>query len=338
MGGLSAIIIFFFFTAPPAAKPAKATWREKFLQIDPLGTFIIMAAVVCYLLALQWGGVTKAWSSADVVGTVVGFGLLVVLFIINEWWMGERAVLQARLLKQRNIMVSNIYLFFIAGAMFILIYYLPIYFQSIKNVSAAQSGIRNLPLILGISLLTVVSGGLITATGHFGSLMVIGSVLATVGCGLIYMFEPDTGSSKWIGYQIVVGVGLGLGVQIPIIVNQASVAPSDLSSVSAVTLFVQTLGGAIWIAAGQAAFVNKLVQRLPELAPDVDIALVVATGASELRKTFDAKDITGILDAYMDGLKLSFLLCIVLAGVGMIVSMFMKWVNLKGKVQGGGMA
>lgn len=335
---MSAIIIFFFFTAPPAGKPAKATWREKFLQIDPLGTFVIMAAVVCYLLALQWGGVTKAWSSADVVGTVVGFGLLVVLFIINEWWMGERAVLQARLLKQRNIMVSNIYLFFIAGAMFILIYYLPIYFQSIKNVSAAQSGIRNLPLILGISLLTVVSGGLITATGHFGSLMVIGSVLATIGCGLIYMFELDTGSSKWIGYQIVVGVGLGLGVQIPIIVNQASVAPSDLSSVSAVTLFVQTLGGAIWIAAGQAAFVNKLVQRLPELAPGVDIALVVATGASELRKTFDAKDITGILDAYMDGLKLSFLLCIVLAGVGMIVSMFMKWVNLKGKVQGGGMA
>lgn len=332
------MIIIFLFRAPPAAQPAKASWREKFLQMDLLGTFTIMAAVVCYLLALQWGGVTKAWSTADVIGMIVGFMLITVLFVVIEWWMGERALLQPRLLKQRNIWVNSLYVFFLSGAMFILIYYLPIYFQSIKSASAAQSGIRNLPLILAVSLLTIFSGGLITATGHFGSLMVIGSILATIGTGLIYTLDIDTGSGKWIGYQIVAGVGLGVALQIPVIVNQALVAPSDLSSISAVTLFMQTLGGSIWVSAGQAAFVNRLVTRLAVLAPSVDAKLVVATGASELRRTFNDEEIGGILEAYMDGLKLSFLLCIVLAGVTLVISALPKWVNLKGRIQGGGAA
>lgn len=246
--------------------------------MDLVGTFTIMAAVVCYLLSLQWGGATKSWSDSDVVGTLVGFGLLLILFIAIEWWMGERALIPGRILKERNILVSCIYVFLV-GPMFVLIYYLSIYFQSIKDVSAAQSGIRNIPFILAVSLLTILSGGLITAFGQFSYLMILASVLSTVGSGLIYMFEIDTDAGKWIGYQIVAGVGVGLGCQIAIIVNQASVAPSDLASVSAVTLFLQTIGGAFWVSAGQAAFVNRMVKKLPETAPNVDKRLVVATGA-----------------------------------------------------------
>ena len=84
---------------------------EKFLQMDPLGTFTIMAAIVCYLLALQWGGVTKPWSSSDVIGVLVGFGLLVILFAVIEWWMGDRALLQGSILGRREILVNIIYIF-----------------------------------------------------------------------------------------------------------------------------------------------------------------------------------------------------------------------------------
>ena len=79
--------------------------------MDPLGAFTIMAAVVCYILALQWGGTTKSWGSSPVIGTLVGFVLLMIAFGVIEWWMGERAVLQGKFLKQRAILVNVVYIF-----------------------------------------------------------------------------------------------------------------------------------------------------------------------------------------------------------------------------------
>ena len=76
-----------------------------------LGTFTIMAAIVCFLLALQWGGVTKAWSDSSVIGTLVGFGLLLVVFGFVEWCMGDRAVLQGALLRRRDILANCLYIF-----------------------------------------------------------------------------------------------------------------------------------------------------------------------------------------------------------------------------------
>lgn len=303
--------------------------------MDLLGTFTIMAAVVCYLLALQWGGVTKSWRNSDVIGTLIGFGLLLILFVIIEWYMGERALIPGRILKDRNVLVSSLYVLFVVGPMFVLIYYLPIYFQSIKGVSAAESGVRNIPIILSVSFLTIISGGLITAFGQFGYLMILAAVIETIGSGLIYTFEIDTPAGKWIGYQIVAGVGIGLGCQIPIIVNQAIVPPSDLASVSAITLFLQTIGGAFWVSAGQAAFANKLAQKVPQTAPGVNPSLVIATGATDLRNVFTDEQLSGVMEAYMDGLKVTFLLSIVLGGITVIISLFPKWVSLKGKVTAG---
>lgn len=291
-----------------------------------------MAAVICYLLALQWGGATKKWSNSDVIGTLIGFGLLLILFIVIEWWMNERGLIPRRLLKSRTFVACCVYIFLLCGPMFILIYYLPIYFQSIKNVSAAQSGIRSIPLILSISIFTILSGGLVTAFGHFVYLMVLASAFTVAGSALIYTLEVNTGAGKWIGYQIVAGVGLGLGCQLPIIVNQAIVDPSDLAASSAFTLFLQTIGSAIWVSAGQAAFVNRLVQKLPQTAPNVNPVLAVATGATDLRRVFSADQISGILEAYMDGLKVAYLIGIVLASVSVVVAFAPKWQSLKGKV------
>ena len=84
-------------------KPARATWKEKILQLDLIGVALIIASVLCYLLALQWGGVQKAWGSPDVIGTLVGFGLLIVVFGLNEWWQGDRALTLGKVLSDRTI-------------------------------------------------------------------------------------------------------------------------------------------------------------------------------------------------------------------------------------------
>ena len=111
IGGASAAVILFFFKTPAASKPTKATWREKILQMDPLGTFTIMAAVICFILALQWGGTTKPWSSSPVIGTLVGFVVLLIVFGIVEWRMGDRAVLQGKFLRDRGILINVLFIF-----------------------------------------------------------------------------------------------------------------------------------------------------------------------------------------------------------------------------------
>ena len=236
IGGLSAVIIFLLFTTPKAATPAKATLKEKLLQMDPIGTFTIMAAAICFLLAVEWGGLTKDWNSSPVIGTFVGFGLLVILFCINEWKQGERAVILGRLLRTRLILVGILFVFFFGGAFFILLYYIPIYFQVISGVSASQSGIRNLALVLAVSISTIVSGVLISQFGHYVPLLIAGAVLATIGSGLLYTLGLNTPSAKWIGYQILAGIGFGFSFQIPVITTQATVAPADLSPATAMVL------------------------------------------------------------------------------------------------------
>ena len=331
IGGAAAAVIFAFFKTPKAARPQKATNIEKLLQMDLPGSFTIMAAVVCYLLALQWGGTTKPWNSADVIGTLVGFGLLMVVFVVIEWYSGDRALVQFRLLKSRTTLAMSSFVFIISGTFFVMLYYLPIYFQSTRNVSASRSGIDNLPLVLGAAIFSILSGGLITVYGHYVPIMIFGSAVTAIGSGLIYTLDINSGSSKWIGYQSLLGIGLGLVFQISVIVNQSLVKPSDLSSITAMTLFFQTIGGAFFISAAQAGFANKLLARIPTTAPGVNPALVVSTGATDLRTVFTPEQFAGILLAYMEGLRVAFAIAIALSCAGFVLSLTPKWQRLKGK-------
>ncbi|MCJ1387671.1 hypothetical protein MMC18_000514 [Xylographa bjoerkii] len=325
VGGAAAAIIFLTFTTPSAAKPLEVPLLEKFKQMDLPGSFTIMAAVICYLLALEWGGTTKSWNDSSVIGTLVGFVLLLGLFGAIQRYQGDRALLQGRLLKNRMVLVGALYQVFLVGGFFVLLYYLPIYFQVVSGVSPSESGIRNLGLVTSVSLFSVASGVLITVFGHYVPLMIVSSVFATVGAGLIYTLGVGSPSSHWIGYQVVSGIGLGLGFQIPVIVAQASVEPADISTVTALVLFFQTIGGSLFVSAGQSAFVNMLVGALVKNVPTLNPQVVVAAGAGAIQSTFSADVVPAIIDSYLTGLHVTFAMTIALAGVSLLISLFSPW-------------
>jgi MFS transporter, DHA2 family, glioxin efflux transporter len=336
IGGFSAALIFLTFQAPEAAKPQEASNKEKLLQMDFPGTFVLMAAVVCFLLAIQWGGVSKAWNDSQVVGLLVGFCLLILVFAAIQYFSGERALLQGRLLKKRSVLMASLFTFFFAGSFFLLIYQLPLYFQSVLGVSPADSGVRNIPLLVGGSIFSILSGGIIAATGYYQPFLLGGSALVAVGSGLIYTMDANTGTGQWIGYQILAGVGVGFAIQTAVIVGQASVENEDISTVTAMILFFQTIGGAFFVQAGQSAFSNELLKSLPFTAPGVNPALVLATGASALRTTFKAEQLSGIIEAYILGQRDTYILSIALSGVAFIIALFSEWKSIKGKAAGGG--
>lgn len=330
VGGLSAALIFLFFKTPMTAKPQAASPLEKLIHMDLVGVTLAMGAIISYILALTYGGVQHPWNSSMVIGLLVGFVLLTIAFFTWECWMGDNAMLPYRLIGQRVYLVPSIFGFFFSGAYFLIIYYLPIYFQSIDNVSAALSGVRNLPLILTVTVTMLSSGAYISVTGIAAPITVLGTALGVICTGLLYTLDIGTSEGKWIGYQVIGGVAWGIASQIPMMTVQATAKASDLAEITANLLFCQTIGGAFMVAAAQSAFVNVLVKTLPHTAPTVDPGLVVLTGATDLRKAFPQREILqGILRAYMHGLKISFAIGIASTGMAfIIVILFGKWDKL----------
>ncbi|KAM6508279.1 hypothetical protein FALCPG4_018153 [Fusarium falciforme] len=338
IGGLSAAIVVVFFRTPRQAVPVDATLKEKLLQMDPLGIALIMGATISFLLALQYGGVEHPWESSTVIGLFVGFGLILIAFILLEIWLGERSMVTPRLIKGRTLYVSSIYAFFFAGSYFILIYYLPIFFQSVAGTSPMASGVRNLPLIIGVTIATIVSGAFITATGIYTPILVISSAMAVVSAGLIYTFDIDIKSDKWIGYQVLAGLAWGAGMQVPMISVQGTTSEGDLASATAILLFFQTVGGAFLVAAAQAGFLQTMLKSAIKLAPDVSRQQLVLTGATEIRSVFDEQTVPLIIQAYMDGLNVAFIITIACISAAFIVSFFSPWGRLITKELAGGAA
>jgi hypothetical protein len=339
IGGLSAVIIAFFFKTPARAVPVKAPLVEKFLQMDLPGTALVMGGTISYILALQYGGQQYAWKSSVVIGLLVGFVAIFAVFAVVEWLQGERAMITPRLFRDRTMWTSSGYAFFFAGSYFVLVYYLPIYFQSVDNTTPTQSGVRNLPLILAVTVLTVLSGAFISVTGIYTPLLAGSAAVATVGAGLLYLLDIGTGSGRWIGFQILAGAAWGAGFQIPMIAVQGTTDESDMAAATAILLFFQTVGGAFFVSAAQSGFLNTMLKTLARTAPTINPSLVLLTGATEIRRVFDADQIPLVVSAYMDGIKVAFALAIAGAGVAFLFSLPARWSKLDpAKIQGGGAA
>ena len=237
-----------------------------------------------------------------------------------------------------------------------MMYYLPIYFQSIGGASPSSSGFRSLPLILAMSVALIVSSATITRIGYYTPLLITGGVLLTIGSGLIYTRNIGTPSGKYIVYQILVDAGNGICSQIPAITAIAFSEPEDIAITTALVLcrwttlyryniselisdlVYQLVSGAISLSLAQSIFTNVLLKRLPDFAPTIDPASVIAVGASKLRENFSAEDLPGILRAYMAGLKAAWAAATVLGGLSFLCAFVPKIKSIKTRTDRGGTA
>ena len=255
------------------------------------GTALLLAAVICFLLAMQWAGITKPWSSADVIGTLIGAGLITGVYLFVEAILKERATLNMRLLSAKPIALLMMQQVCVCSTFFVLLYYLPIYFQAVSGTSPAESGVRIIPLLATSSVFAIVSGLVLSMTGDYQVVMITGNVLITLGSALIYTLDVDSPVAEWVGYQIPAGIGLGLSVQITIIACQSLVDATDLSTVSAMALFFQLLAGAIWLSIAQVLFGNRLVRVLSDSFGAERAQALFHAGPVAMRDILDEADL-----------------------------------------------
>lgn len=233
IGGVAAAAVIFFFHLPAAIAPPRIHWTKKLLHVDPVGVALTMGSITCYILGLQYGGNTHPWNSSVVIGLLVGFVLLAAALVAWEIWLGDYAMMLPRLYRQRSLSITAPFQFFFMGSYIVLLYYLPIYFQSILGASPIKSGVNNLPLVLAAAVFAIVGAIIVTRTGRAQSVMFIGSMLATVAIGLIYTLDLHTSTAKWAGYQVFVGASMAVAIMQGLTMAQANVGPEDIPPVTA---------------------------------------------------------------------------------------------------------
>ncbi|KHO01780.1 MFS toxin efflux pump (AflT) [Metarhizium album ARSEF 1941] len=334
IGGVAMLLVTLFVHVNRNTSDTKnMAFAERVQQLDLLGTFIFIPAIVCLLLALQWGGADYAWGDSKIIGLFVGFGLMIAVFVGIQFWQGDKGTLPPRFFKNRNTLCAMLFAFFFGAGFFPLVYYISLYFQAIQGVSAVQAGIKILPLLLATVLISVVTGGLISVIGYYNFIIIPCMLLFTVGAGMITTFDVDTPLRQWFGYQVIAGLGIGAGFQIGVLVVQ-TVLPQGLVPVgTACVQFFQALGGAIFVAVAQTLFQNGLIDALGKDKTGIDGRIFINTGASQIKHVLerlgrlDALD--RVLAAYMTGLRHTFYISVACAGCAFLAVLGLEWRSVK---------
>ena len=329
IGGVAMAILFLILHLPPPKKAGLTLWQQ-FVQLDPIGSALFMPGVVCLLLALQWGGSVYSWSNGRIIALLVLFILLIAGFIAVQIWRQDNGTVPPRIVKNRNIAAAMWSQFSIGASMMTLIYYIPIWFQAIKGVSAVKSGIDTLALIIGLVVASISAGICVSRIGYYAPFMIANSVIMSIGAGLITTWTPTTGHSEWIGYQALFGLGLGLGVQQASLAAQAVLQRRDVPTGISLVMFCQQLGGALFVSIGENVFTNKLVDGLGAI-PGFDPASVVSVGATELRQAVPAASLTQVISAYNGALVATYRVALAMACLSIIGSSMIEWKNIKPK-------
>ncbi|KAJ3065729.1 hypothetical protein HDU98_010894 [Podochytrium sp. JEL0797] len=257
---------------------SRGTFRECLSQIDLLGGFFLIMFVICILIPIQGGGSQYAWNSATVVALfLVGF-LFFFLFVYVEGWVAKYPLLPFVLLKNQYTAATYFTAAFVGASFFILVFYVPLWFQIVKGSSATQAGVHTLPLMMGMVISTIVSGGIASATGHFFPFLPFGAIMSAVGSGLIVTMKEDAALWKQVVYLFIAGIGVGCGFQMCMVSAQVSVGPDLLAVSTSTNNFIQTMGLAVGVAICSAIFNGKLAGNINSSLESYNATLVFLNG------------------------------------------------------------
>jgi len=295
---------------------------------------LLLGLVTCLMLAIQWGGDKYPWKSSIVIGLLCGFAGIAVVFVLWEWkFTDAHGILPLRYFKNRTQVGTCIAACFGMFSMLGIIYYLPLLFQAVKHHSATKSGIDILPFMLAIVIGSAVAGLIVSLTGNYWYFLVFGPWLVCVGAGLLYTLHEQSSNGKYIGYQIIFGLGVGMIMQNPIVAIQANVDPVDLPQTTALVTFAQLFGGVLGIGVCGTVFANELSSGLMKYAPEAPFGLV--RNSVEAIFTLPVEQRAGVIHAYVLAIDKVFIVTVACGAFGSLGALLIRNINIKGRAMGG---
>ncbi|GGV06095.1 MFS transporter [Streptomyces litmocidini] len=306
--------------------------------IDYAGIAFVAVGSSALILATSWGGNEYAWNSGVIIGLFAGGLVALGLFC----WVETRAVqpmLPMRLFRNPVFTVCSVLSFVVGFAMLGAMTFLPTYLQYVDGESATMSGIRTLPMVIGLLIASIFSGNVVSRSGRYRIFPIVGCLVMGVGLFLLSLMGPDTGTGPESLYMFVLGVGIGLCMQVLTIAVQNTVDYADLGTATSGVTFFRTLGSSFGTAVFGTIYANSL---RPNLTGGIVEAAAVARrlGVDPAGIAQAAQSPAGlhglppriaepIVQAYADTLQTVFLWTVPVAAVGFVVALFLKQVELR---------
>jgi EmrB/QacA subfamily drug resistance transporter len=298
-------------------------------RIDYLGAVLLTGGVGGLTLLTTWGGNEYAWGSATIIGLGVASAVLVALFIAQERRAVE-PIIPLTLFRSRVFNVASAMGFTIGMAMFGAIIFIPLYLQLVYGATPTSSGLRMLPLMAGLLAAAVASGQVISRIGRYKVFPVAGTAILTVG--MFLLSRLGVGTAPWIAsvYMLVVGVGIGLVMQVLVLVVQNDAQPKDIGVVTSTATFFRSVGGSFGVAIFGAIFASRLSSQLAALPPSITARLGSGVHLNPQQANALPPAVhRAFLHAFAHALHGAFIWGMVIAAVPFLLSWLLKEVPLR---------
>ncbi|KAH7081063.1 major facilitator superfamily domain-containing protein [Paraphoma chrysanthemicola] len=303
---------------------------QRSFQLDIAGSILLIASMTSLFLAMQWGGLRLPWTSPTVAGLLTLSGVLLALFILWEWRMGDEASIPFRILRQRSTAFGVVYIFMFSFPNFAYGVYLPMFFQAVKDFSAQRSGAETLFLALTQILAVVVVGALDSKFGYYTPFIIGGTAFNMVGSGLITLLDFETSHAARAAYFVLCGIGTGCTINLPYTAISTSLDENDMVTGNALFQFAFQLGGAISLCISQTLFIDRLAGNVNSELHGVAIEAIVDAGAFNLQSLVSSQaQLRALRLSYRDAIRDVFVLLLVASGLALIAALGFEHKNVR---------
>ena len=321
------MLLFLHLESPPREQ---LSLFNQLKRLDPLGLFFFIPSMICLILVLQWGGTTYPWSAPKIIGLLVAFAITFVMFVVVEALKPETALAPARVVLNRSVGGSMLFMLLLSGGMMAVVYYLAIWFQAAQGRSAMEAGIRTIPLVLSLVVFGIVSALFTEKIGYYVPAMLLSPLLCAAGGGMLSTLTPGASSNHWIGCQVIYGLGIGSGFQISNLAAQNCLPRADVPLGMALMFFMQQLGGSVFLSVGQNIFSSQLINSLSGIA-GLNTEAIVNTGATALRSIVPPSELDTVVGAYCYALTRVFIMTAALSACMILGALAVEWKSIKVK-------
>ncbi|WP_030688136.1 MFS transporter [Streptomyces globisporus] len=305
--------------------------------IDYLGTFLIASVATCLVLVASLGGTTWAWGSAQIIGLAVLGVVLLVWFLYVERRAAE-PVLPLKLFRIRTFSLVSVISFVIGFAMFGAMTYLPTFLQVVQGVTPTMSGVHMLPMVLGMLITSTASGQIVSRTGRWKVFPIAGTALTCLGLLLLHRLTETSSTWSMSVCFFVFGAGLGLVMQVLVLVVQNAVSYEDLGVATSGATFFRSIGASFGVAVFGTIFTNRLTGKLTDVFANAGTELPPGTGADQVAA--DPRAIAqlppdlrpAVLHAYATSITDVFLYAAPVVLVAFVIAWFLKEDKLRASV------